>query len=68
MVWIIWKVSKKSGKFPDSLEISGLPGKVPYNLGVFRMVRKVSGKSGKFFDNLESFGIIWKVLDDPKNP
>ena len=52
---MIWKVSRKSARFPDNLESACMDW-------------EGSGKSGKFLDNLESFRIIWKVFDDQKNP
>ena len=44
----MWKVSRLSGKFQESLES-------------FRKVWKVSGQSRKFSDSLESFHTVWKV-------
>ena len=45
---MVWKDSRQSGKFPDTLES-------------FQTVRKVSMRSGKFPDGLKSFQMFWTV-------
>jgi len=64
----VWKVSRQSGKFPDSLEtfrtvwtVSGQSGKFLDSLESFQTVWKVSGQSGKFPVSLESFRTVWKI-------
>ena len=71
----VWKVSRQSGKFPNSLEsfwtvwlesiwtvwkVSGRTGKCPDSLESFLTVWKVSRESGNFLDSLLSFQTVWK--------
>ena len=49
-VWKVWKLSRRSGKFPDSMES-------------FQKVWKVSRRSGKFPDCPESFQTVWKFSE-----
>ena len=56
---MVWKISRQSGKFPDSLESSGTVWKVLDSLKNFQTVWKVSGRCGKIPDCLESnIGIV----------
>ena len=64
----VWKVSRQSGKFPDSLEsfqtvwqVFSQPGKFPDSLESFQTFCKVSRHSGKFSVSLQSFQTVWKV-------
>ena len=72
----VLKLSRRSGKFPDSPEtfyivwkVSSWSGKFPDSLETFRTVWKFfwtvwkrPGQSGKFPDSLESFRTVWNFF------
>ena len=70
----MWKVSRLSGKFQDSLEtyqkvqkVSRRIGKFPVGPESFHIVWKFSRQYGKFLDSIESFRTVWKVSKQSGN-